>query len=131
MAGKAENMKRLTAERERLKREIEALQNQLKGIEKAIALVSSEGTKEDERASPRQRGKNVKETVLSLVQNAGPNGINVNGVLDAARELGIHLERGSVSSLLSRMKRESVLDMTDGRYFIPPHKPGGIQPMSH
>jgi predicted transcriptional regulator of viral defense system len=60
------------------------------------------------------------------VQNAGSQGINANGVIDNAKSIGVHLDRGSVSSLLSRLKREGVLSMVDGRYFVPTPSPSQI-----
>ena len=124
MAGKVENMKKLLAKQEQIKAEIAALHNQLKGLEMAMALLNDEDHKIETPVATRPRSKNVKETVLTLVQNAGIDGINVNGVLDNAKDIGIHLDRGSVSSLLSRMKRENVLDMVDGKYMVPSKKEG-------
>ena len=112
-------MKRLQEERERLLAQMEALRNQIVGIDRAIAVM--EGTefsplKERQRA----RSHNVKDTVLGLVSAAGSAGLSVNQVLDGAKVKGIVLDRGTVSSLLSRLKRENTLDMKDGRYFIRP-----------
>lgn len=131
MSGRTDKMKRVIAERDRLKAQIEALQNQLKGLEMAITAMNGDEKTQADTAVSRPRAKNVKETVLTLVQNAGADGITVNGVLDAAKDSGVYLERGTVSSLLSRMKRESVLDMNDGRYFIPPAKHAGVQSTAH
>ena len=120
MAGKLENMKALQEKREALVAEVLALTNQIKGLDVAIAIYS--GQSQDSAATLKTkppRGKNVKETVLSLVENSGTNGINAVGVVETAKNMSIHLERASVSSLLSRLKKERVLDMTDGRYFVP------------
>src|SRR5262249_262638 len=112
-------MEKLIAERERLRKQIEALQNELKGLERAIAVLGADAVGQYGDASAiRERGRKVKGTILSLVENAGPTGINVNGVLDAAKAKGVRLERGTVSSLLSRLKRESILGMTAGKYFV-------------
>jgi hypothetical protein len=120
VAGNRENMKRLLAERERLKTEIERLQHELKGLDRAIALMGGVGqVPEFEPVAAKTRGRNVKETVLSIVGASGHAGISAVGVLDKAKELySVHLDRGSVSSMLSRMKKEGVLDMRDGNYFI-------------
>jgi hypothetical protein len=126
MAGKNEKMKDFKAKREKLVAEIVALQNQLKAWDEAIALLEGENTPV-KPPEIKQRGKNVKETVLTLVENAGADGINAAGVLDAAKSMGVHLDRGSVSSLLSRLKRENVLAISDGgRYFVP-----ASQPLTH
>jgi len=110
-------MKRLQEERERLLAQMEALRNQIVGIDRAISVM--EGTEfnhPEERQ--RARGHNVKNTVLGLVSAAGVSGLSVIQVLDGAKVKGIVLDRGTVSSLLSRLKRENTLDMKDGRYFI-------------
>ena len=131
MSGRTDKMKKLLAERDRLKAQIEALTNELKGLDRAIAVMNGDDGKEATVPAPRNRARNVKETVLTLVQKAGPTGINVNGVMDAAKEIGHHLERGTVSSLLSRMKRENVLEMSDGKYFVPPPKQTGVASATH
>jgi hypothetical protein len=118
MSRKHEQMKRLIEERERLAKQIEALQSELRGIDRAISLMKGEVTPPQEAADRKPRARNVKETVLALVQKAGHDGLNVNELLTAAQRENIHLERGTVSSLLSRFKRENVLDMKDGRYFL-------------
>ena len=112
-------MEKLNQERERLRRQIEALQGELRGIERAIALVSNNAA--DQQAAPIERGrsKNVKETVLTLVQEAQQTGLTVSELIDMAVKRGNHLERGTVSSLLSKFKRDGIFDMTDGRYRFP------------
>jgi len=112
-----EMRERLEAERDRLRREIEALQNQLLGVERSIALISGEGVT-PEATNVRQRSRNVKDTALSLLAEAGDEGLTVVQLLDIAKSKGRHLDRGSVSSLLSRLKREHVLDMMEGVYRI-------------
>jgi hypothetical protein len=42
----------------------------------------------------------------------------VSELLAAALQENIHLERATVSSLLSRYKRGNLLDMKEGRYFL-------------
>lgn len=118
MAGKKAEMQKLQEERERLARQIEALQNELRGLDRAIALLRGE-TPADSK-SDKIRPRNVKDTVLGLISAAGSKGLTVNQVLEAAVAKNIHLERGTVSSLLSRLKRENTLDMREGSYFIRP-----------
>lgn len=118
MAGKKAEMQKLIEERDRLARQIEALQNELKGINRAITLLTGESTRDAAPPAGVGRTRNVKDTVIDLIANAGPKGLSVNQVLEAAKARNISLERGTVSSLLSRLKREMTLDMTDGSYFI-------------
>jgi hypothetical protein len=114
---KHEQMKKLIEERERLVKQIEALHGELRGMDRAISVMKGEAASPQE-TERKPRTRNVKETVLSLVQKAGHEGLNVNELLIAAQRENVHLERGTVSSLLSRFKKESVLDMKDGKYFL-------------
>lgn len=118
MSGKKVEMQKLRQERERLVRQIEALQNELKGLDRAIALLDGQ----DPSAIPT-KARNVKDTVLGLIAAAGPKGLTVNQVLEDAKSKNVLLDRGTVSSLLSRLKRENTLDMTDGCYFVRPRTP--------
>lgn len=127
MAGKTENMKAFQEKREAIEAQILALTNQLKGLEMAIAIYSGQGQENATILKTKPpRGKNVKETVLTLVENSGVNGINAIGVVETAKNMSIHLERASVSSLLSRLKKEGVLDMADGKYFVPKATPASL-----
>lgn len=112
-------MQKLREERDRLLREIEALRNQLIATERALAIVEGTDFRQPE-TRPRERARNVKDTVLGVLAEAGERGLSVNQILDIARSRGVDLDRGSVSSLVSRLKRESTLDMRDGQYFVRP-----------
>jgi hypothetical protein len=116
-------MKRLQEERERLLAQMEALRNQIVGIDRAIAVMEGTGYGTPEERH-RDRNYNVKDTVLGLVSAAGAVGLSVNQVLDNAKGKGIKLDRGTVSSLLSRLKRENILDMKGGQYFVRPPEEG-------
>ncbi|MGJ0503286.1 MAG: hypothetical protein ACR65X_05960 [Methylocystis sp.] len=114
-----EERDRLLRETETKRQEYEASRNQLLAIERAIAIV--EGTEFKEPVTKtRERARNVKDTVLGMLAEAGERGLSVNQILDIAKNKGIDLDRGSVSSLLSRLKRESTLDMKEGQYFVRP-----------
>ena len=110
--------KKLLEERGRLVKQIEALQSELRGLDRAISLCRAEHAPATLAAPVRQRSRNVKETVLSIVTDSGTVGATVIEVLETAMARGAHLERGTVSSLLSRFKREGALDMRDGRYVV-------------
>jgi hypothetical protein len=118
MSRKTEQMKKLIEDRDALVRQIEALQGELRGMNRAISVMNGEAAAPQEGPERKPRTRNVKDTVISLVQKAGQAGLNVNELLVAAQQQNIHLERATVSSLLSRFKRDSLLDMKDGRYFI-------------
>jgi hypothetical protein len=52
---------------------------------------------------------NVKQTILDLLEQAGDEGLNAASAVEKAAKAGVALERGSVSSLLSRLKNEGVV----------------------
>lgn len=103
-------LQKLEAERARLNRQIEALQNEVRGLDRAIALCSSD------TAVVKERPRNVKATVLKIVEDAGNVGMNVDEVVTAARNVGTHLEKATVASNLSRLKADGVFEVREGRY---------------
>jgi hypothetical protein len=104
-------LEKLRAERERLVRQVEALQNEIRGVDRAIGLFSAD-------EAPRQRPKNVKDTVLRIVEQRGPIGATVDEVVKDALDQGIHLEKGTVASNLSRLKADGTFEGREGRYFF-------------
>lgn len=100
-------------------RDLEALRNKLKGIDAAIAAVGGEAAKD-----PRRRNRrNVKKTAMDLIVDAGSAGVTANEIVERAAVAGRQLDRGSVSSLLSRLKREGVLVFNGERYFLAGDRP--------
>jgi hypothetical protein len=119
MAKRTANMKRLLEERDRLAAEIEALKHRLAGLNHAIELLSGEPIPHAS-AGDRRRG-NVKSTVLGLMQEFSTNGLSASETVEIAARRGIQLDRASVSSLLSRLKREGTLTY-DGAKYRPANK---------
>jgi hypothetical protein len=116
-----ENMQKLNDLREGIlveirqrERDLEALRNKLRGIDAAIAAVGGGSTTEPKRRNRR----NVKKTAMDLIVEAGSAGVTANEIVDRASIAGRHLDRGSISSLLSRLKREGVLVFNGERYFL-------------
>lgn len=103
---------KLRAERARLLRQAEALQNELRGLDRAITLIEAES------GEPKARPRNVKDLVHRIVEDAGLIGMTVDEVLETAKNQGIHLERGTVASNLSRGKTAGIYEARDGRYFF-------------
>jgi hypothetical protein len=121
MAGrKANEMKqRLLEERDRLLRQREALDNQITGIERAIALVGDE-----ESVSPvRKRRTSTKSVVLDLLEDVGTTGLNASIAVDLADRRGISIERASTSSLLSRLKSDGIVAFDGDRYRLKKYAP--------
>ena len=116
-----EMLNKLEAERARLSRQIEALQNELRGLDRAIALCRVDGTE------PKQRAKNVKDTVQKIVEDAGLIGATVDDVVASALNVGVHLERQTVAANLSRGKAAGTYELRDGRYLCRarPSRPSG------
>jgi hypothetical protein len=102
---------RLQATMAQHQKALEALHNQIVGVEASIRTLSADG------AAMGQKSRNVKRTVLDLVNEAGKSGITAIEVVARAALRGRTLERASVSSLLSRLKREKTLTFDGERYF--------------
>lgn len=107
-----EMLDKLRAERARLLRQAEALQNELRGLDRAIALIEAES------GEPKARPRNVKDIIHRIVEESGLVGVNVEEVLEIAKSRGMHLERGTVASNLSRGKAGGLYEAREGRYFF-------------
>lgn len=59
---------------------------------------------------------NVKRTVLELLGSAGEDGLNAAMAVEVAAKQGKPLERGSVSSVLSRLSKDNVVHY-DGKVY--------------
>ena len=114
-----EMKKRLLEERERLLRQREALDNEIKGIERAIALVSEE---ESSKPSSGKRTQ-IKGIVLDLLDDVGTTGLNATDAVELANKKGLTIERASVSSLLSRLKRDGIVVYDGNKYRLSKYAP--------
>lgn len=123
---KTEEMKqKLLDERDILLRQREALDNQIAGIERAIALVAGEDRKTPLSA---KHGISNKAIVLDLLKDAGTTGLNAVAAVGMANSRGITLDRNSVSSMLSRLKRDEVVVYDGDRYRLKEFAPRGETP---
>jgi hypothetical protein len=105
--GKAK-MKVLEDQRDALLNEIEALRNKVAGLEMAMALLTGDNTA-GEKTKKSSAKISVTATLLDLLKQAGTTGLNAQTAVEIAQARGIELEKSSVSSLLSRLKREGTL----------------------
>jgi hypothetical protein len=119
MPGKREQMQKLMELKERIgatitqhQRAIEALQNQLVGVDTAMKVLGAEG---GTLPTPR---RNVKRMVLEVVQEAGKVGVTASEVISRAAAKGRALNAGSVASLLSRLKQDQILTFDGERYYL-------------
>ncbi len=69
---------------------------------------------------------NVKQTILDLLEQAGTSGLNGASAVETAAKAGVSLERGTVSSLLSRLKNEGVVAYDGSVYRLAKHKVDGV-----
>lgn len=109
-----ERKQRLIQQRDQLLIEIEALRNKVIGLEMAIALFDGDG--EVPTPTPSKKRSAMKDTVLDLLNEAGTTGLNGLIAVEIAERRGIHLDRQSVSSLLSRLKADGAVVYEDQRY---------------
>lgn len=124
MASRKENQmkQRLLQEREELLRQRDALDNEIKGIERAIQLVTAD------HSDPASGGKKpqTKSIVLDLLDDVGTTGLDATIAVKLANDKGFTVEKGSVSSLLSRLKKDGIVEYDGSRYRLPKYvkKPG-------
>ena len=117
MRGKKADMERkqrLIQQRDQLLVEIEALRNKVIGLEMAIALF--DGDSEVPALTPSTKRTAMKDTVLDLLNEVGTTGLNGLIAVEIAERRGTHLDRQSVSSLLSRLKADGICVYNGQRY---------------
>ena len=111
---KTNEMKQLLLyERDALLRQKEAIENQIAGIERAISLI---GGNEPTSAATAKRGPSNKAIVLDLLKEVGTTGLNAGTAVSLANNRGVTLDRNSVSSMLSRLKRDGVVVYDGEKY---------------
>jgi hypothetical protein len=117
MRGKKADMERkqrLIQQRDQLLIEIEALRNKVVGLEMAIALFDGDGEAPTPTSSKKRSA--MKDTILDLLNEVGTTGLNGLIAVEIAERRGIHLDRQSVSSLLSRLKADGAVVYEGQRY---------------
>jgi hypothetical protein len=117
----SDNMKALLERRDKLRMDVEAAKARLEEVELMIRLIRGEVP-----LAPREESKgkraSVKQTVIDMVSEAGEAGLSVAECLDAAQtKRGAVLDRGTVSSLLSRFKRDGIVIFDGTRYRMKQH----------
>lgn len=116
MASVKENMKALVEQRDRLLTELEALKNKIAGLDMAIAILQQNGPVATGEPARVSRRSGVKGYVLDLLKERGSAGLNAQLAVEIAGRRGVLMDRGSVSSLLSRLKQEDVLHYDGSLY---------------
>lgn len=99
------------------------MQTRLETIEREIDKLTAQrdiimemmGSRPDPQPRRARKGS-VKNAVLDLLETAGERGMNANQAITRGKERGIDLDRGSVSSLLSRLKADGVVSYDGEQY---------------
>lgn len=112
---KPEMKKRLIEQRDRLLVEMDALRNKVAGLEMAIALMDGDDALAPTSARRPQRGSG-KTVLLDLLKEAGTTGLNAALACEIGERRGTTLDRGTVSSLLSRFKKEGIVTYDGDKY---------------
>lgn len=107
--------KRLIEQRDRLLTEMDALRNKVAGLEMAIALMDGDDVNITPQPRMQQRGSG-KALLLDLLKEAGTTGLNAAVACEIGERRGTPLDRGTVSSLLSRFKRDKIVVYGGDRY---------------
>lgn len=120
MARKSEQMKAIQDLRDRhagevadLERRLAEARIRLQTLDQAVAAAG--GTPIPQTPAGK-RQSNVKNTVMGIINEAAEAGVTAVSVVEAAAAKGKALDRNSVSSLLSRLKREKTLTFDGERY---------------
>lgn len=127
MARKSGKMKQLEELCDQLDQQIEELKYKREGVEMAIRTISGESA--EKPARKRTPRSNVKNAVLQLLEQVKGNGLNAAMVVDMWQEQkGEPLERGSVSSLLSRLKNDKTVHYDGKVYRLKEYTPDDPEP---
>jgi hypothetical protein len=96
----------------RLLAEIGALHEKIANLEMIVAMLAGH----EKEGADEARQYSVKDTLLELLDEAGACGLNTSLALHKAARRGIRLDRGSVSSRLSKFKKEGLTVFDGERY---------------
>lgn len=106
---RAPTMNDMRSRLEAIRREIEKLRTQESILKAQESLLLDMMDEKPAATTVRAAKGSVKSTVLDLLERAGEGGLNAAIAVEMAKEDGIDLDRGSVSSLLSRLKTDNVV----------------------
>lgn len=110
----------LRADIEEHTKKVRSLEVELASARAVLAALTSALARAEDKTDPtvkkRAPRSSVKTTVLALLEQVGENGLNAGMVVEMARNHQIELDRGSVSSLLSRLKHDGAVTHEGDRY---------------
>jgi prefoldin subunit 5 len=123
MAKVKEQMHRLLVERQKLAAQLEEVQRQaagleheLAGLDRAIRVMKGDPLLPAGVAAPATRVR-IKDGILGLLAEYA-SGLTAAEAVEFARKRGMTFDRASVSSILSRLKREGTLEIEGSKYRI-------------
>jgi hypothetical protein len=107
----------------RVENAIRDLEGERKGLKLALSVMTDEIVDEDTSTAVTSRQRRLrtplKETVLRMLSENAERGLVAIDIVDLAKANGQELDRNSVSSLLSRFKKDGVVEHRNGRYYLP------------
>jgi hypothetical protein len=109
-------MQKVIEQRDQLQKQVEGLRLKIEGLNIAIELLNEGAPDESEQ---RARQEHVTDRLIELLREVGTKGLNARTVADIAADRGLPLKRQSVSSLLSRLKKDGTVVYENGRYKLP------------
>lgn len=116
MAASKQHIQKLHDTLAALESEVEALKHKIAGVQLALDILEHNDADDSVDVSSRARRGAVKEALFDLLKESGKSGLNANAAVEMAKRRGVDLDRGTVSSTLSRMKRDGAVDHDGERY---------------
>lgn len=103
-----------------LEEEIQRLANKLERLRAAKMMLEEEQEQTEQPPQRRQQHVgSVAELIMSIVRDSGNDGTDARSIVETARDRhGVNLNRASVSSMLSRWKKDGKLRRENNRYKI-------------
>jgi hypothetical protein len=120
MGSRSKQMRVVEDEIARKKEQLRKLQIEIAALEEVLARAT--GVKK-----PRAPRSDVKREVLRLLEEVGDRGLVAASAVEMAEKRGVRLERGTVSSLLSRLKHDGFV-VYDGTSYRLPSSGAGEKP---
>lgn len=114
-----------------LKSRLDAIRREMEKLKAQEALLLDMMDERPPSTPSRAAKGSVKTAVLDLLEQVGASGLNAATAVDLAKRDGIDIERGSVSSLLSRLKTDGVVTYNGSVYRLKKFSqaPGGVTPL--
>lgn len=121
-----QHLQRLREELAKVEGQLRELNGRKEGLLLALAVVSDEEIAVSPFVVPdvqpqlgRKSRQPIKEVVLRILTERGEEGANAVDIVDLARAQGLELDRNSISSLLSRFKKDGVVQHDGKKYRVP------------